>query len=163
MAVARQLITILARINPHLWEIPHPHEPGILRASVGSRFDQVMLNPQPLPPKAAFLAASAAAANDMAKAVIAAEAGGTSSREVLSRAIDEWCGTSHPWPWPWPWPGPWPPVGPDPEPHPEWDFAASRLVGALTLAGVAARMREGDGRAALEEAADRLLDAALAE
>jgi hypothetical protein len=122
-----------------------------------------MLNPQPLPPKEAFLVASAAAARDMAQAVISAEAAGSSTRELLARSIEDWCGTPHPWPWPWPWPGPWPPVGPDPEPHPEWDFAASRLVGALTLGGMAARMREGESRAALEEAADQLLDAALAE
>jgi hypothetical protein len=157
MALAKQLVSILARSNPHLWEIVHPHEPSI---GFRHRFDHVMLNPQPLPPKEAFLLASVQAAHDLANAVIAAEASGGSAERVLATSIDDWCGTPRPFPWPWPWPGPWP--GPDPEPHPEWDFAASRLYGALTLGGIAARMREGEARDLLDKAADQLLDAAVA-
>jgi hypothetical protein len=52
--------------------------------------------------------------------------------------------------------------GGDPEPHPEWDFDASRLVGSLTLASVAARMKDGEARIAIEQGAEQLLDAALA-
>lgn len=156
MALAKQLATILARSNPKLWEMLHPHEPSVgFRAN---RFDHVLLNPQPLPPKEAFLVASAQAAHDIANAVIAAEAAGGSPEHVM-RAIEDWCGTPRPFPWPWPWPGPWP--GPDPEPHPDWDVAASRLVGALTLGGVAARMRESPARDLLERGADQLLDAAV--
>jgi hypothetical protein len=110
----------------------------------------------------AFLVASAEAAHDIARAAIAAAASGGSARAVISGAMDEWCGTPRPWPWPWPWPGPWSTNGSDPEPPPDWDYDASRLVGSLTLASVAARMKYGDARIAIEQGAEQLLETALA-
>jgi hypothetical protein len=171
MAGASKLMLILARMNPAMYDalIPHSHfnaQPHVaamaLTKASASPGEEVMLNPQPLPPADAFLAASAEVAHDIARAAIAAEVSGGSARGIVSSAIDEWCGTPRPWPWPWPWPGPSSVDGGDPEPHPEWDFDASRLVGSLTLASVAARMKDGEARIAIEQGAEQLLDAALA-
>ena len=171
MAGASKLMLILARMNPAMYDalIPHshvtavPHVTAMARMSTaGAPGEEVMLNPQPLPPRDAFLVASAEAAHDIARAAIAAEAAGGSARAVIASAMDEWCGTPRPWPWPWPWPGPWSTNGGDPEPHPDWDYDASRLVGSLTLASVAARMKYGDARIAIEQGAEQLLETALA-
>jgi hypothetical protein len=129
-----------------------------------SKASEVELNPQPLPPKEALLFASAAVAQDIALAAVAAEAAGTEgAARIVERAVDDWCGTPHsrfPIPWPSPWPVPWPP---EPEPHPEWDVGASRVVGALSLASVASRLGEGEARDALSKGAEQLLEVGLAE
>jgi hypothetical protein len=172
MAQASKLMLILARMNPAMYDALFPHYPliretfGATKARSARTFtgDEVMLQPQPLPPKDAFLVASAEVAQEISRAAIAAEVTGGSPASIVAEAMDGWCGTPVPWPWPWPWPwsGPWGGLGGgDPEPHPEWDFDASRLVGSLTLASVAARMQDGEARTALDQGAEQLLAAAL--
>ena len=155
MANLVRLLAALGKINPAVWDVIIPHGPAVsLRAA------QVELNPQPLPPKQAILFASAAVAHDIAFAAISAEAAGSgAAASIVSRAVDDWCGTRPPH-FPFPWPGPWP--WPEPEPHPDWDIGASRVVGALTLASVASRLGEGEALDALAKGAEQLLDAGLA-
>jgi hypothetical protein len=167
---ATKLTQILAKINPAMWDalIPHSFIDPKVHVAFGPqtrlslrRGEEVMLNPQPLPPLEAFLVASVEAAHDIARAAIAAEVTDGSARSIVVSAMDEWCGTPRPWPWPWPWPGPWSFDDGDPEPHPDWDFDASRLVGSLALASVAARMQRGEARDAIEQGAEQLLETAL--
>jgi hypothetical protein len=162
-----RLLAVLGRINPAVWDAIIPHGPvlaGLAVAGEVSKASEVELNPEPLPPKEALLFASAAVAQDIASAAVAAEAAGTEgAARIVERAVDDWCGTAHPRfpiPWPSPWPVPWPP---DPEPHPEWDVGASRVVGALSLASVASRLTEGEAHGTLSKGAERLLEAGLAE
>ena len=166
MASIVRLLAVLGRIDPAVWDAIIPHGPVLSHASAvraRSLGSEVELNPQPLPPKELLLFASAAVAHDIAFAAISAEAAGNDSARLVSRAIDDWCGTRPPHipiPWPGPWPFPWPP---EPEPHPDWDIEASRVVGALTLASVASRLEDGEARDALAKGAEQLLDAGLAE
>jgi hypothetical protein len=162
-----QLLAVLGRINPAVWDSIIPHGPVLSRIGVVrevSRASEVELNPQPLPPKEALLFASAAVAHDIATAAITAQAAGIEgASQIVERAVDDWCGTPHPpipIPWPSAWPFPWPP---EPEPHPEWDVGASRVIGALSLASVASRLVDGEARAALSKGAEQLLAGGLAE
>jgi hypothetical protein len=145
-----RLLAVLGRINPAVWDAIIPHGPAV----------RVALNPQPLPPKEAFLAASAATAHDIATAAIYTEAAGLDTApRLVAEAVDDWCGNSpRPIPWPHHWPLPWPP---EPEPHPDWDIAASQVVGALSLASAASRLGDGPARDALAKGAEQLLDVAL--
>jgi hypothetical protein len=162
MAGIVRLLAVLGKINPAVWDVINPHGPVHSRVRRFSRGAEVSLNPQPLPPEHALLVASAEVAHDIAFAAVSAEAAGTgAASRIVGEAIDDWCGTRprpFPIPWPRPWPFPWPP---EPEPHPEWDIAASRVVGALSLASVASRLEEGEARDALTKAAEQLLDAGL--
>ena len=166
MASAVRLAALLGRINPAAWDWIVPMGPITrARSSPGSL---VELNPQPIPPGHELLFHSAAVAHEIARAAIAAEAmGGEGVERLVSRAIDDWCGTRpRPWPIPWPspWPFPWPPgPDPDPGPGPVMDVAASRVVGALTLGAYASRMADGPAREALGAGAEKLLETALAE
>jgi hypothetical protein len=160
-----QLLAVLGRINPAVWDVIIPHGPVLSHSPAVRSFSkrsEVELNPQPLPPHELLLA-SAAVAHDIAFAAVSAEAAGADTvSHIVSRAIDDWCGNS-PRPLPFPWPGPWPfPWPPEPEPHPDWDIGASRVVGALSLASVASRLQEGEARDALSKGAEQLLDAGLA-
>jgi hypothetical protein len=147
-----RLLAVLGKINPAVWDAIIPHGPAVAHRAA--------LNPQPLPPGEAFLHASAAVAQDIAYAAISAEAAGSDAAgRIVSDAIDDWCGNRpRPIPWPHPWPFPWPP---EPEPHPDWDVAASRVVGALSLASMASRLEDGPARDALAKGAEQLLDAGL--
>ena len=165
MANIVRLLAVLGKINPAVWDVIIPHGP--VGPHGGFRhFSKVAaeLNPQPLPPKHELLVASAAVAHDIAFAAVSADAAGNdAASRIVARAVDDWCGTRPPRipiPWPRPWPFPWPP---EPDPHPEWDIAASRVVGALSLASVASRLEDGDLRDALGKGAEQLLDAGLAE
>jgi hypothetical protein len=158
------------RIWPWLSPPPPPPPP---MAMIGG-FD-----PQPDPPGRRLLLASATVAQQIATSAVAAEASGVEggAARVVSRAVEDWCGTKPPhlpipWPsqWPFPWaidyPGPdglYP--GPDnlyPGPDGVRTFEAdARTVGALTLASVASRVPEGDVRKALTKGSEKLLKTAL--
>lgn len=161
------LMTVIGRLNPTIWDAIVPMGPKygvtVFRASKAS---EVELNPQPLPPRQELALASARVAHEIAGAAIAAEAAGSESAgSIISRAIDDWCGTPHghrPIPWPGPWPFPWLSQNGvhEPDPHP-WDVATSRIVGALTFAAVAAQLEEGEVREALVSGAEQLVEAGL--
>jgi hypothetical protein len=147
-----RLSMFLGKIPPEAFDAIFPHGPVLSRRAAD-------LNPQPLPPKEQLLMASAAVAHDIAFAAVSAEAAGTgSAAKLVTRAVDDWCGTH---PRPIPWPGPWPFPWPDPEPHPDWDIGLARVVGALSLASVASRLEEGELQDALAKGAEQLLEVGL--
>lgn len=148
-----RLMAILGRIPPEAWDAIVPQGPV-----EGS---WVELNPQPLPPGATlFLVASATAGQAIAQATVVAEATRAGNPEqIVSDAVDEWCGTKGPFPWPHPWPLPW---SADTESPGDLDVPGSRVVGALSMASVASRLLDGEARRALSVGAERLLEAGLA-
>ena len=164
MAKATQLLSVLGRINPAIFDYIFPHGP-VGPHGFSSRFSEVALNPQPLPPEPPpdrLQRVSALVAHNIAFAAIAAEAAGQDGGvRMISSAIDDWCGNGRP-PIPIPWPGPWPfAFALDAVPK-DLDEATSRLVGALSFAAVAQRMGPGKVHDALSAGADKLMEASLA-
>ena len=162
MAIATQLLSVLARLNPTIFDVIFPHGP--VQSGFASRIDEVALNPQPLPPEPPperLQRVSALIAQNIAFAAIAMEAAGQDGgARMVNSAIDDWCGNGRP-PIPIPWPGPWPFAFDLNAAPKELDVAASRLVGALSFAAVALRMGSGEVREALSMGADKLLEASL--
>ena len=159
------LLAMLARSNPAIWEIIHPHVPlisqGFAHHAIGApRLDDTVasdLNPQPLPPHAAITAEVARATADYARLVITEDLKGERSDEWLTRLVDDWCGTGRPrfpLPWPWPWP---------PEPDPWYDQVEvmTQIVGAQVLAEFGSRLPEGDLRDSFNRGAGQLFDTAM--
>ena len=164
MAKATQLLSVLARINPAIWDYIIPHGP-VQGHSFASRINEVALNPQPLPPEPppeTLQRVSALVAHQIAFTAIALEAAGQDGgARMISAAIDDWCGNGRP-PIPIPWPGPWPfAFSLDATPK-DLDVASSRLVGALAFSAVASRMGSGKVKEALSNGADKLLEASVA-
>ena len=166
MAKATQLLSVLARINPAIYDYIFPHGP-VWQRRIASRFSDAAteLNPQPLPPDPPpdrLQLASALVARRIAFAAIAAEAAGQDGgARMISSAIDDWCGNGRP-PIPIPWPGPWPFAFALDDMPKDFDVAASRLIGALSFAAVAQRMGAGKVSEALSAGADKLMEASLA-
>ena len=162
MAKTTQMLSVLTRINPAIFDYIFPHGP-VLAHAFASRFSEVALNPQPLPPgpPERLQMVSALVARNIAFAAIAAEAAGQDGGvRMINSAIDDWCGNGRP-PIPIPWPGPWPfAFALDAVPK-DLDVATSRLVGALSFAAVAQRMGTGKVREALSAGADKLMEASL--
>ena len=152
-----QLLSFIGSINPRAWDAIIPHGPQI---RVTSRFDRVALNPQPLPPREAFLVGAAEMAHEVVRAATALGANEERSIGLVSELIDDWCGTPWPRKWPWPWPGPRPGGREGPQPDP-WDIATARVVGAVVFASMASRLAEGDLRDTFAKGAERLSEAAL--
>jgi len=164
MAKTTQLLSVLARINPAIFDVIFPHGP-VLAQAFASRLSEAALNPQPLPPEPPperLQRVSALVAHNIAFAAIAAEAAGQDGGvHIINSAIDDWCGNGRP-PIPIPWPGPWPfAFALDAVPE-DLDVETSRLVGALSFAAVAQRMGPGKVREALSVGADKLMEASLA-
>ena len=163
MAKATQLLSVLARLNPAIFDFIFPHGP-VQSHGFASRINEVALNPQPLPPEPPpdrLQRVSALIAHNIAFAAIAMEAAGQDGgARMISSAIDDWCGNGRP-PIPIPWPGPWPFAFDLAAAPKELDVAASRLVAALSFAAVASRMGSGKLREALSAGADKLLEASL--
>jgi hypothetical protein len=159
-----RLLTVVGHVNPAIWDVIVPMGPRYFESVTEvSPASLVELNPQPIPPGHQLQFAAARAAHEIGLAAIAAEEAGTEegAARIVSRAVDDWCGTPHghiriPWPRHWPTPSP------DPDPHP-WDIATMRTVAALTFASLASRIEEGEARDALAHGAEQLLDAALTE
>jgi hypothetical protein len=160
-----RLLTVFGRINPAIWDVIVPMGPRYFESVAElSPASAVELNPQPIPPGHQIQFAAARAAHEIGLAAVAAEASGMDegAARLVSRAVDDWCGTppGHiPIPWPRDWPIPFPP---DPDPQP-WSIAAMRTVAAMTFASIASRIADGEAREALAGGAEQLLDAALSE
>jgi len=163
MAKATQLVSLLGRLNPAIFDIIFPHGP-VQGRGFASRINEVALNPQPLPPEPPpdrLQRVSALVAHQIAFAAITLEAAGQDGGvRMINSAIDDWCGNGRP-PIPIPWPGPWPFAFSLDTPAKELDVAASRLVGALSLAAVASRMGKSKVQEALSAGADKLLEASV--
>lgn len=164
MARSIQLLSVLARLNPAVFDVIFPRGP-VHSHVFALRIDEVALNPQPLPPEPPpdkLQRVSALVAHQIAFAAITTEAAGQDSGvRMINSAIDDWCGNGRP-PIPIPWPGPWPFAFALNAAPKEFDVAASRFVGALSFAAVASRMGTGKVREALAAGADKLMEASLA-
>jgi hypothetical protein len=166
--------TVLERLGPH----PEPWKsrfntnvaalrliakkfPAIWDTIGGGRFDAVALNPQPLPPREAFLVEFARAAADRLALIqeTADLIGSNGDRQGIivvggrvSELVDEFCGTG--------WPKKFPPKPPGPDPDPR--FSATELILAasrfLTAAGGVANPQLADE---LNRAGERLMDEAV--
>jgi hypothetical protein len=150
------LLSIVARLHPEAVDAIIPHSPAIRAAA---RFDRVALNPQPLPPRDAFVVGAAEVAHEIVRKAVDIEAGGGSSRGYVSEAIDDFCGTP-PWPRKIPLPWPWP----EPDPSPWWqtvDVRAAQVVAAIVFASAAARLQDEEFRSVFAEGAERLAAAAV--
>jgi hypothetical protein len=160
-----RLLTVFGRINPAIWDVIVPMGPRYFESVAElSPASAVEFNPQPIPPGHQIQFAAARAAQEIGLAALGAEAAGTDdgASRLVSRAVDDWCGTptGH---IPIPWPRDWPiPSTPDPDPQP-LDIAAMRTVAAMTLASMASRIADGEAREALAGGAEQLLDTALSE
>lgn len=155
-----KLLSLVGRIPPAAWDAIIPHGPRLRVTTAEGPVARAALNPQPLPPREAFLTTAAELTHEVVRAAVAAEMQGAPSSALISDLIDDWCPA--PWPrrWPWPWPGPRPDEKPIPEP---WDMQTARVVAAVIFASMASRLAAGDLREALAKGADRLAEAAVAE
>ena len=149
---ASQSLSIIARIHPEVWDVI------IKRFRAGSRFDEVALNPQPLPPAESLFVSAAEMAHQIARIAIESEVTGRSSSGLVSELVDEWFGTLWPREFPFPWPGPRPNEGPVPDP---WVVQTARMVGALVFANIGSRLADGDLARSLLDGAERLNEAAV--
>jgi hypothetical protein len=142
MAISKELLLIIARNNPILYEIIFPRGP-VFRAR--SRVSEVTLNPQPLPPHEI----GAMLATEFVQAIYFANRFGLDPR-VIFDDLDDWCPTIPrriklpPW---------WPPI-PEPEPEPDW-------LSGLHL-GFAAKLATVDtGDSPLSDTVNRALERSM--
>lgn len=163
MAQSYAFLRLLARLDARLWEVVHPHLPVLHdAANVRGRFDQVELNPQPLPPREVVRLATLEVARAAADAAIAAQLAGRDAREVLDQVAEDWCGTpTGAIPWPRHWPHPWPPG----EPYPIVDeidqvAQASQAYAALVFGAYADGIADEGLSASFAGVAERLEAAA---
>ena len=160
-----QLLAILARLHPTLWELLHPHVPVlVLDRSAASGPNghgaAVEINPQPVPPGVELRIAVQRTATAIADAAIAAQVAGHDAGEILQDAGDDFCKTPHgkiPWPrhWPHPWPG-------EPYPiDPELAAPSVQVEAALVFQSYAAGIADEGLATAFAGIADRVIGAAL--
>ncbi len=150
----RQLLALFAHLNPAIFDalIPRYSPSRVLT------WDAVALNPQPLPPEPdPFVIAAVRMTHEHVRLALEAEIRGEGGSRIIAELVDDWCGTPWPRKWPFPWPGPRP-DGPHPDP---WQLATARIAGAVTLAGLAARLGEGDLRETMGRGAEQLTEVAL--
>lgn len=155
---AMSLLSIIGRINPQAWDYIVPQGPFPQERWGASLAARVSLNPQPLPPHEAFVVSAAEMAHSVVRIAIESEVSGESAVAMVSRFVDDWCGTPWPHPWPWPWPGPGP--GPDPDP---WMVQTGRVVGAIVFASMGSRLAEGELREAFLKGAEQLAETATSD
>ena len=149
------LLHLLASINPKVWEV----------IGGGPAFQEVALNPQPLPPRFAFLTNVAEMVIERVELMqeIGESLNGRGQKEgiivvggrYLADFIDEWCGTGYPHKWPFP--------GPRPHWFPEEITGLDKVIIAsrFELAGrLTANTRLGD---VFNNAAATLAEAGFAE
>lgn len=160
-----QLLRVLARLHPGLWDIINSHGPVIgvrMHDHVTDRFDEVALNPQPLPPKVQLRLAVQRTARAIADATIAAQVTGRAPDEILQEVGDDWCPTppDRKIPWPRRWPEPWPPGEPYPI-DPELVGPAVQAEAAIVFQSYGSSIADEGLSTAFTQLADRLFDAAL--
>ncbi len=149
----RRLLELFAHLNPSIYDALFPRYWGSGRHAS----DAVALNPQPLPPEPdPYVVAAVHMTHEFVRLAVEAEIRGESGARIIADFVDDWCGTPWPRKWPFPWPGP---RLEDPRPAP-WRLAAAQVAGAVTLAGLAARLGEGDLREVMGHGAEKLAEVA---
>jgi hypothetical protein len=167
MSRTTSLLALVARINPAIWDAIHPMGPitvGHYRHAFGAGREVAdELNPQPLPPaeraavRRQLLHGAVQLSGQLAQLAVFSQAQNGNGAELLVREVDDWCGNQ---PRPIPWPTNWPIPIPDPDPWP-WLSAEVFAAAAVTLAGIADRLGEGELRDGFDKAVDRLSEAAI--
>lgn len=159
-----QLLKVLARPHPQIWEVIDPHVPIEVIGAAARRQDhgaEVELNPQPIPPGIELRLAVRRTASAVADAAITAQVAGHDAGEVLQDVGDDMCPPMprHRIPWPRHWPHPWPD---EPYPiDPELAGPAVQVETALVFQSYAAGIADESLASAFGELADRLMSAAL--
>lgn len=159
-----QILRVLARLRPEVWELIDIHGP--LFTSATSRRsnpgDEVALNPQPLPPRERLQLAVQGTARAVAEAAIAAQVAGQDPGKVLQGAGDDWCPTppGRKIPWPRLWPRPWPIDEPLPI-EAELLIPAIQVEAGLVFQSYALGTADEQLSAAFSQLADRLVGTAL--
>jgi hypothetical protein len=152
MNIDRRLLEIIGRRLPAIYDvIPRGPQAGISR----SRFAEVMLNPQPLPPQPPPDELGAAVATEFIHVAWIADRLGI-DRSKAFEDLDDWCPTRPKWPklppwWWWHWPIPEPP-------HPNW-FIDFHLGFAARLAAVASEIEGAPLTKTLDKAIERSIKA----
>lgn len=113
MALDKNLIAIIGRIHPAIYDVVFPRGPVLdvahrvhaARAAHAATWVAAELNPQPLPPREIFagIETGAAVAHELVHAAGFARA----FRIEFALEVDDICPPPRPFPWPWPFP--WPP------------------------------------------------------
>ncbi len=157
------LLSIIARINPQIWDYIYPHGPVIGYSAsptigIAPVIDRVALNPQPLPPGDRFLVGAAELAHDIVRTAVGMEARGESALTFVTDTIDDWCGTPWPHKFPFPWPGPR--RDPELDPH-AFDVQAGRIIAAIIFTSVAERVGDEKFSAVFADGAEKLTNAAI--
>ena len=163
MLSARSVAALLAHIfGPSIWDDPHFGGGGPLarmRALPGAAFEEVMLNPQPLPPRERYAMALAdATISDITEVgrmgtLFGGEAGQRMQEAALRQLADfeELCPR-------WPrWPRHWPPPPPPPWTREEMTATELFVVGAR-LAAAAEIAQDERLQGALADAGSRLME-----
>jgi hypothetical protein len=144
--VNRDFLSLVATIHPEAWDALIPRYLG---SHVAHGFDEVALNPQPLPPRAFGLGARVLA--DLLHGAIIIQGGrdGDAPSAFLAD-VEDWCGTR------------WPRWRPKPPPPPwGWDERDLFTGAALQAAVLAGRFEhDPEMQEALLTAAERLAQAA---
>lgn len=153
------LIEILARVNPYMWEIIHPHVPLTYVGGVVDGMSEVELNPQPIPPGHELTVAGVGLARMVAEGAVLTHAQSERGPQLLAKVVDDWCGTKgqHPWPPGWPHgsalnPSSWR-QGPDPLP---WKVAEMFAAASVVFARFSGGLQDGALREAFREGAEKL-------
>jgi hypothetical protein len=84
------LLAVIGRLHPEIYDVPPKYGP------LRTRGDLVALNPQPLPPKAAFAEAAVDLATAIVRMAAEEETRNAAGSGLVSSIVDEWCAT--PWP-----------------------------------------------------------------
>ncbi len=144
MAPSWKSLAHVLRIPPQAWDAIVPQGP-VWR--VAGRFEEVELNPQPLPPREAAIGARMLESLLWSSIIIVGGRDG-GGRSLLDE-IDDWCGTG--------WPKKWP----KPKPRHDWD-ESQLFVGAALAAAALAEQYDHDPemQETLGAAAERLLERA---
>ncbi|GIL35079.1 hypothetical protein LG324_19500 [Phycicoccus jejuensis] len=144
MAVSWKALAHVVRIPPQAWDAIVPHGPAW---SVVGRFDEVELNPQPLPPREAAIGARMLESLLWTSIIIVG--GRDGGGRALLDEIDDWCGTG--------WPKKWP----KPKPRHDWDEGQLFTGAALAAAALAEQYdHDPEMQDVLGAAAERLLERA---
>ena len=149
MNIDSRLFTYIAGHIPQLWEIVGGGPLGLRPAGAIAAAE---LNPQPLPPHAAF-ALGASLAGEFLRAAWTADRFGLDMGRLMDE-LDDWCPTQPRKPKPPP--QSWPPI-PDPDPDPRW-FGALHAGFATRLAAAEIGPKDHRLRESVEAALKRSLD-----
>jgi hypothetical protein len=155
MSIEHQLLVIIARHDPHIWEIVNPHSEHRQRHHLGGVDVSPALNPQPEVPSSKL--AGIGLARGLAELAVTGDAlGQGGSRHMLSTIVDGCANEIPVFPWPIDLYRPQPPDRDEPKP-----ILVSETLAWAAVALAAYGSRLGDRGGAFEEGSQVLAEAAV--